>query len=553
MNSIKSNFADKIKLGKMKIALYPFLFSVLFFLDSTAQITFQKVYGGTAMDEGKSVQQTIDGGYIIAGTTTSYGSGGRDILVIKTNSVGDTTWTKTYGDANGNEYGFCIQQTDDGGYIVSGSHQDFIIGEEDMYLLKLQANGDTTWTRTYGGNGFEWGSYVQQTTDGGYIIIGHTPAFGAGGFDAYLVKINANGNIAWTKTYGGVGTEYGKAVQQTSDGGYIITGSNDNNFGFGGSDFYLIKTDSIGNHIWSKLYGNSGFEEGVSVKQTTDGGYIMAGSSENTLGPLGPNMCLIKTNSVGDTLWAKLYGGQMIDECYDVKQTSDGGYVMVGKSFSFSTNGDYDVYVVKVNNQGIVQWSKTYGGSTINHNEIGYSISQTNDGGYIISGESLYGFGVGLKNLYLIKTDSLGNSSCNQGNAATVTSNYLPQVIASPTLVGTGGSMTMPITEVNYGTTITNLCVTILDGINEIRNEQSVLIYPNPFDENVVISFNENVQVKSVKIYDLLSREVYSKSFANQMFNSQEINLELNGLESGIYICELKTENSSITIKLIKK
>lgn len=286
----------------------------------TAQITFQKVYGGTAMDEGKSVRQTTDGGYIIAGTTTSYGSGGRDIIVIKINAAGDTTWSRTFGGAMDNEYGFCVQQTNEGGYIVSGVASSFFDVAGDIYLIKLKPNGDTTWTRSYGGNGYEWGAYVQQTTDGGYIVTGQTPAYGAGGFDTYLIKINANGNINWTKTYGGIGSEYGTALQQTSDGGYIITGSNDNTFGFGASDFYMIKTDSMGNHIWSKAYGGSGFEEGQAVYQTSDGGYIIAGTSENTLGPLGPNMCLIKTNSVGDTLWAKLYGGQMIDECYDVNK-----------------------------------------------------------------------------------------------------------------------------------------------------------------------------------------------------------------------------------------
>lgn len=250
------------------------------FNNTIAQSTFQKAFGGTASDEGKSVRQTIDGGYIIAGTTTSYGAGGRDVLLIKTDKFGDTIWSKTYGDSVGNEYGYCVALTNDGGYIVSGSYSNFIIGEDDIFLLKLKPNGDTIWTRTYGGNGFEWGSYVQQTTDGGYIVTGQTPAFGAGGFDAYLIKVDSNGNIAWTKTFGSIGTEYGTAVQQTTDGGYIIAGSNDNTLGFGGSDFYLIKTDSLGKHLWSKSYGDIGFEEGQAVKQTSDGGYIVAGSSE---------------------------------------------------------------------------------------------------------------------------------------------------------------------------------------------------------------------------------------------------------------------------------
>ena len=537
----------------MKKILFPLLFSLLLNLNATAQTTFQRVYGGAAMDEGNSVKQTTDGGYIIAGTTTSYGSGGRDVLVIKTNSIGDTIWSKTFGGILDNEYGFHVIQTTDGGYMVSGVASSFADASGDMYAIKLNSDGDTSWTRTYGGIGYEWGAGVQQTTDGGYIIAGQTPAFGAGGFDAYLVKIDASGNIEWTKTYGGTGSDHGTSVQQTSDGGYIITGSTDNTFGFGGSNFYLIKTDSQGNHVWSKAYGNSGFEEGKAVKQTTDGGYIIAGTSEDALGPLGPDMCLIKTNAVGDTLWAKLYGGALIDECYDVQQTTDNGYVMVGKSFSFSSDGDYDVYVVKVDGQGAEQWSKTYGGSDINHNEIGYSIHQTTDHGYIISGETMFGFGVGLKNIYLIKTDSLGDSGCNQGNAATLTSNYLPQVVTTPSVVGTGGMMTMPATEVNAGTTPTNLCISVPNSVNEIYDDSSISIYPNPFESRVTIFFNDNLHINSIRIYNVFGQLVNSPIEVGNSYSSDSIVLELNEFKSGTYFIELTTSGFSRTIRLNKQ
>ena len=528
-------------------------FIALSALTLNAQITFQKVYGGTFSDFGTSVHQTTDNGYIVVGTTTSFGSGGRDVLVIKTNEIGDTLWSRTFGGATDNEYGFCGEPTTDGGYIISGVASSFDDVAGDMYLIKLDASGDTMWTRTYGGNGYEWGSFVQQTMDGGFIITGQTPAFGAGGFDAYLVKTNAGGDIVWTKTYGGIGSEYGNSVQQTTDGGYVLTGSCDNNFGFGGSDFYLIKTDSTGNHVWSKAYGQTGSEEGKVVRQTTDGGYLIAGTSENALGPLGPNMCLIKTNSVGDTLWAKLYGGAMIDECYDAKQTSDGGYIMVGKSFSFSAAGDYDVYVVKVNAQGIAQWSKTYGGSATNHNEIGYSVDQTNDRGYIISGESMFGFGVGIVNMYLIKTDSLGNSGCNQGSAATVTSNYLPQVIATATLVGTGGNMKMPASLVNSGTTQTNLCLSGSTNIHDLNEDLSVTIYPNPFEEIINIAIEEISQLNSIKIYNVFGQEVYSQINLDKSYSSNKIVVELKDQKKGIFLIELRGESFDRTFKLIKQ
>ncbi len=521
-------------------------------LGAKAQITFQKAFGGAAMDIGKSVRQTFDNGYIIAGTTTSFGSGGRDILVIKTNEMGDTSWTRTFGGDIDNEYGFCVQQTKDSGYIISGVASSFADVGGDMYLIKLNAVGDTMWTRTYGDIGYEWGAYVQQTADDGYVIIGQTPAFGAGDFDAYLIKTDVIGNISWTKTYGGSGIEIGSAVQQTTDGGYILTGQIDS-YGAGAGDFYLIKTDSSGNVNWSKAYGIPGAEAGVTVAQTTDGGYIIGGTSENTLGPLGPDMCLIKTDAVGDIIWTKLYGGPMIDECYEVIQTTDGGYVMCGKSFSFSTSSDYDVYVVKTNDQGVVQWSKTYGSSaSSSSNEIGNSIDQTIDGGFIITGESLFGFGIGMKNVYLIKTDSLGNSGCNQGNPATATSIFLPQTIATPTLTSTGGTISYPSTIVNSGGTQTNLCSAVTV-IAENYSPDKINVYPNPLSTNITLEFNlEDTDNILISIQDDLGRTVktLATNYLDQGKNSMTI--DLSELNTGIYFCRIETGDRLQIVKLIR-
>ena len=526
-------------------------FYILTSLTGFAQITFQKAIGGSAMDYGKSVRQTFDNGYIIAGTTTSFGSGGRDILVIKTNAFGDTTWTKTFGGALDNEYGFCVQQTTDSGYIVSGVASSFDDVAGDMYIIKLNATGDTIWTRTFGGIGYEWGSFVQQTNDGGYVIIGQTPAFGAGGFDAYLVKLNASGNLMWSKTYGGSSLEVGSAVQQTTDGGYILTGQIDS-YGAGAGDFYLIKTDPTGNVVWTKAYGIPGSEAGVSVSQTTDGGYIIGGTSENTLGPLGPDMCLIKTDSVGNILWTNLYGGQMIDECYEVVQTSDGGYILCGKSFSFSTSSDYDVYIVKTNSQGILQWSKTYGGSgSATANDIGYSVQQTTDGGYIVTGET-FSFGVGFTNLYLIKTDALGNSGCNHGSPATTTSAFFPQVIAPPTLTSSGGIISYPATLVNAGGTQTNLCLT--NAITENQTLANLIAYPNPFTSSTTLEFNAT-ETKNIfiSILDVVGRTVKNIPTKKLQSGENKITIDLTELNNGIYFCQINSVENLQTIKLIKR
>ena len=499
------------------------LFALLAASGAHAQpITFQKAYGGTAMDEGTSVRQTPDNGYIMAGTTTSYGSGGRDVLVIKTNAVGDTLWTRTYGGPLDNEYGFCVQVTDDGGYVVSGVASSFYDVEGDMYLVRLTATGDTLWTRTYGGIGYEWGSYVQQTSDGGFVIAGQTPAFGAGGFDVYMVKVDANGGVAWTKTYGSSGLETASAIQQTADGGYILSGQT--SFGAGTGDFLLVKTDATGTMEWAKAYGVAGTEDGVTVKQTTDGGYVIGGSSENILGPTGEDMCLIRIDPAGDVLWAKLYGGSVTDECYEVIQTPDGGFALCGKSFSFSTAGDYDVYVVKTDAQGVVQWSKTYGGSTSSsHNEIGRSIDVTSDGGYVIAGESMYGFGIGLKNAYVIKTDALGMSGCNEGSPATITASYTHQVFVPPMFTSSGGTATLPATVVSAGTIQTDLCIVSAVQESEVPGA-SLVAYPNPASDIVRIEGTRSVG--SLTVFDVVGRQIAQVSSGQ---------IDVSGWRDGVY------------------
>ncbi len=161
-----------------------------------------KAFGGTNEDYGRSVQETSDGGYIIAGYTKSFGAGSYDVYLIKTDANGDTTWTKTYGGSNIDQ-GYSVEQTSDGGYIIAGNSKSFGAGLDDVYLIKTDANGDTTWTKTYGGSNIDQGYSVEQTSDGGYIIAGYTKSFGAGSYDVYLIKTDANGDTTWTKTYGG--------------------------------------------------------------------------------------------------------------------------------------------------------------------------------------------------------------------------------------------------------------------------------------------------------------------------------------------------------------
>jgi len=233
------------------------------------------------------------GGYIIAGITSSFGVN-TDVWLIKTNASGNTLWTRTYGGTSW-DLGEDVKQTTDGGYIIAGWTRSF--GNSDqVYLVKTNASGDTIWTRTYGGTNQDWGNSVQQTLDGGYIVAGWTNSFG-NTWQVYLIKTNASGDTLWTRTYGGAMEEYGYSVHQTTDRGYIVVGvtsSFGNNY-----QVYLIKTNASGDTLWTRTYGGAAYDEGRTVQQTSDGGYIIAGSTAS-FGPGSYDVYLIKTDVNGN-------------------------------------------------------------------------------------------------------------------------------------------------------------------------------------------------------------------------------------------------------------
>jgi hypothetical protein len=348
-----------------------------------------KTYGGGDDDEGFSTCQTADDGFIIVGRT--YGTAQYDVYLIKTDENGGTLWTKTYGGA-GNELGYHVQQTSDNGYIIVGGTNSFGSGW-DIYLIKTDSLGDTLWTRTYenGSTGYS----VQQTSDSGYIIGGKR---GGSVGDACLIKTDENGDTLWTQIYGGAQDDACYWVRETTDGGYIAIGET-RSFGAGYYDVYVLKTDINGDTLWAKTYGTAEDEQGWSVQQTFDHGYIISGFTGPYL--MASDIYLIKIDSIGNLLWTKTYGGAADEKGRQVVQTSDTGYIVTGHTTSFGA-GAYDVYVVRTDSLGDSLWTKTYGGT---NNERAWSVQQTVDTGYIITGGT-YSFGTaGSQDVWLIKTE----------------------------------------------------------------------------------------------------------------------------------------------------
>lgn len=307
--------------------------------DAQGDTIWTRTYGGSYNDIAYSIQQTTDGGYVAAGGTRSFGTGG-DFYVVKTDGQGDTLWTRTYG-GSGLSEAYSIQQTADGGYVVAGATG---AGDYDVYVVKINNQGDTLWTRIYGGRGDDVAFSIQQTTDGGYVVAGYTISFGAGYEDVYVVKTNSQGDTVWTRTYGGINLDEASSIQQTSDGGYVIAGTTDS-FGAGSYDLYVVKTDAQGDTLWTRTYGGSGDDVASSIQQTTDGGYVVTGYTDS-FSAGGYDFYVVKTNSQGDTLWTRTYGGIHNDEAAFVRQAADGGYVVAGWTYSFGA-GWADFYVVK--------------------------------------------------------------------------------------------------------------------------------------------------------------------------------------------------------------
>lgn len=537
--------------------------------DESGNALWSKTYGGIADDRGYSVNQTDDGGYIITGNTLSLGAGSYDLWLLKTDASGDTLWTKTYGGIL-EDGGRSVQQTSDGGYVIAGSTWSFGAGLYDIWLLKTNAFGDTLWTKTFGGNLHDGGRAVQQTFDGGYIITGYTFSFSFGASDIWLIKTDAYGNKQWEKTFGSTIGDEGYAIQQTIDSGYILTGISEGNV-------FLLKTDSLGNESWSKSYGGSNEDISFSVNQTNEFGYILVGYTLS-FGSGTNDIWIIKTDSSGDTLWTKILGGYISDRGYSIQQTNDGGYIIFGFTGSFGAGGG-DVWLVRLESQlntnvtinffPTVDTAYINGGcctpaiTARNHStnssldSISIEPSSNSIFYYIDSTGTL----VNVDNYFFIVIDSLNEFDYELWYYPKANDNFDPIVVPFDStyfidynnfdfqlIVKRNGeiidSLSQPF-HADFGLGIESN-YEFPDGFCLHQN------YPNPFNPSTTIRFTiSELRFTTLKIYDLLGREV--ATLVNEEKSAGEYEVEFVGeaLTSGIYFYQLRAGEYTETKKMV--
>ncbi|MBK7390071.1 MAG: T9SS type A sorting domain-containing protein [Bacteroidia bacterium] len=506
---------------------------------SNCQISFVNSYDSLY---GSSMQQTADGGYILTGTVPING-GIADISLVKTDMYGSIEWAK-YFSGDSSEWGDYVIQTSEKGFLLTGRTISFGHIKSDIYVIKTDSLGDTLWTRTFGGSDVDFSCFITESVDSNYFIVGSSSSFSAG-TAIILIKINTNGDEIWTSVYKSsiINRISAESAALTNDKGLIIVGRAYQP----GNNYYLLKTDSLGNLIWDKYY-TSGIttyhvNRGYGVKQTSDGGYIMAGNYGVSPSSNGTSLFeIIKTDSSGNVLWDKAYGDSTTnttDYAYSIDETFDGGFIAGGITSSF---GVYQMYLVKTDNAGNLQWSKTFGASP-SHIGVSFAV-QAKDSSFVIAGH----LGSPHPHLFnVFKTDKYGNTNCNM--SVPPTNVYSMNSIANNAngyRSSIFGLMGNPSTQVINGSLQRFIACSNV-GVSENFENELIRIFPNPSNSNFTIKLSKEVKNARIEIFNSLAEKIYSESFSGKSTTFS------GNLRDGIYFVRVTDQQQSFVLKIIIK
>ncbi|MFX1251698.1 MAG: hypothetical protein ACFFCZ_08810 [Promethearchaeota archaeon] len=380
-------------------------------------VVWAETYGGLSDDVALAVIQTRDGGFAFVGSTGSYGAGRSDAWVVKTDATGEIEWNLTYGGRNWDRF-VGIVQTSDGGFVLAGDTDS--TRSHDAFLMKIDVTKELIWSKIYGGTASDGINTVIQTNDGGFVLAGYTYSYGEGRGDAWVVKTDATGEIEWHQAYGGREFDIANSIIQTSDGGFLLAGSTDS-YGAGRSDAWVVKTDVTGKLVWNQIYGGLDGEQADAVIQTSDGGFVLAGFTYS-YGEGYSDGWLVKTDATGELVWNQTYGGTEFEYIHAIIQISDGGFVFAGSTSSYGKD-DHAMWLVKTDSDGKMAWMKTYDGT---ERAAADAVIQTSDSGFVLAGYTFSYTGGYNKDALLIRmNDSAPNSASTYTTTGLPISGYL--------------------------------------------------------------------------------------------------------------------------------
>jgi hypothetical protein len=459
------------------VCLMPFI--------SSSQTYFQKVYSAPYDQEGQDVLPTPDGGYMIAGYTGNSNQSDCDVYIIKADAFGNLVWTKTYGGARP-DFPYHMLATADGNYFLIGYSRSYSSGDSDILLMKIDQSGNQMWMKTYGGNGNDEGRDIIATADGNYLIVGSSNSPSLADQNANLIKIDPAGNVIWSQLYGGSSDDFGNSVKQCSDGGFIMLGQT---YGVGNGDAYLVRTDASGVTTWTKTFGGAQADEGIYINVNSDNSFIFIIRDSSNAGQ-DIDTRLTKTDPSGNQIWSKVYGGTKKDTPKMIQPTSDGGYIIAAISRSFGWINP-DMWILKCNNGGDTTWTRHYGGV---NNEHCYVVREQPDGSYIAIGK---------------------------------TASYGPDLDPMFLKLNSSGTLAVGINE--------------LDAIaNNIR------LYPNPTNGNLKVELKD-FKATRITVTNTLGQNIYQKEFKGE----ETVDIDLDDKRAGLYLLKCESGSNYITKNFI--
>jgi len=487
----------------MRSILSNFLLISIILLPAASQLhaaegdsLWSRTYGGAEDDMAWSLAVTSGGGCLLAGWSDSSPGYWEDAYLVRTNSLGDTLWTRWFGSSNADRAQAALPVSD--GFLVAGYTNPGAPWVYDMWLMKVSEQGDSLWSRTYGGPGSEEARALAASSGDGCLLAGNTDSYGAGGADIWVVRVDAAGDSLWSCTFGGPQSEWATAVTPTSDGGYLVAGPTVS-YGAGLEDAWVIKLGSGGSEQWSRTYGGPGTDYPSAVIETSDGGCLLAGETYS-FGASGMDLWLYKMSAGGDSLWCRTHGGIGDDAARALIETSDGDYLAAGVTNSFGS-GQNDMYLVKTDTEGNLLWFKTFGGSA---NDAAYALQQNDDGDYLLAGSSWSFSGGNRNDMWLVKVE--GPSAA---------------VLPTPAEFQPAGFILPPF-------------------------------HPNPFNPETVASYELRAASRvSLRVYDTAGREVATLVDGWRNVGVHEVTFDAAGLPSGIYFAKLQAGDFSGVQKLV--